>query len=732
MYLKRLELVGFKSFAAKTVLEFPAGTVAVVGPNGSGKSNIIDAIRWLLGEREAKNMRGLKAEDLIFAGTPTRARSSLAQATVVFDNSTHFFPDEHAEISIRRKISRDGESAYLINDAEVRLKDVVDFFAKSRLGTRGFSIINQGESDLFVRALPRERRAMIEEILGLRQYQLKKHDAQLKLKATSVNMDKARALRDELLPHLKLLRKQANKWAQHDELVAELAELEKNYFSAKLAGLARERAHIAPDLASLDAQTKERERVLKELAKALAGVEAGAGSPAGHAREDFGRELAALWQRRSAVERELGKLEARAETGGEVGEASPFDPKDLVALLEESRQVVEDALAEEDVEVVKTLLTELLEKISHTLDAEPEVKRHDVHDDLSSARAALTKELGELDTKTALLRQREAKAAEQLSGFNEAFRAAFSAVEAKKEEIAAIEAKRAARGLDLERIQLRHDELRRYAELAGRKLEEFTPRAAGGEPFDFVQGERRMLRLRGELAAIGEVDQAVLAEAKETETRYEFLARDLGDLEKAHADLTGLIRDLDRTIHEQFTAALHSISQAFDHYFTMMFGGGHGKLALEKATSDLPTGQAGRRQDGESGNEEVSQEKLEEDADAEHAIDHGGIEISVSIPRKRITGLDMLSGGERALTSIAALFALISVSPPPFLVLDEVDAALDEANTKRFADLVKDFSKKTQFLVVTHNRATMEAADILYGITMGQDGVSKVLSLKLA
>ena len=168
MHLKRLELVGFKSFAPKTILEFPAGITAVVGPNGSGKSNIIDAIRWLLGEREAKNIRGAKAEDLIFAGTPQRPRLGMAQATIVFDNSSRFFPVDYAEVAITRRVSRDGVSEYFLNGAAVRLKDVIDFFAKARLGTKGFSNINQGNSDLFVRVLPKERRAMLEEILGLR------------------------------------------------------------------------------------------------------------------------------------------------------------------------------------------------------------------------------------------------------------------------------------------------------------------------------------------------------------------------------------------------------------------------------------------------------------------------------------------------------------------------------------------------------------------------------------
>src|SRR3989338_582139 len=124
MYLKHLELIGFKSFTQKTVLDFPGGIVGIVGPNGSGKSNVIDAIRWILGEREAKNLRGAKAEDLIFAGTPKRPRMGMAQVTLTFDNSSGFFPVDYKEVAVQRRIERDGNSKYFLNKAEVRLRDI--------------------------------------------------------------------------------------------------------------------------------------------------------------------------------------------------------------------------------------------------------------------------------------------------------------------------------------------------------------------------------------------------------------------------------------------------------------------------------------------------------------------------------------------------------------------------------------------------------------------------------
>ena len=157
-----------------------------------------------------------------------------------------------------------------------------------------------------------------------------------------------------------------------------------------------------------------------------------------------------------------------------------------------------------------------------------------------------------------------------------------------------------------------------------------------------------------------------------------------------------------------------------------MFDGGHAKLKVKG-----PAGQKKKGMVSEPEGESENPVKAGENGALLEEKEESGIEVELGLPKKRLTSLDILSGGERSLVGIAALFALISVSPPPFLVLDEIDAALDERNTRRFAQILKDFSKKTQFVVVTHNRATMEAADILYGVTLNSDGTSKVISLKL-
>jgi chromosome segregation protein len=270
------------------------------------------------------------------------------------------------------------------------------------------------------------------------------------------------------------------------------------------------------------------------------------------------------------------------------------------------------------------------------------------------------------------------------------------------------------------------DEIVRQIEQAGRRADEFlentfTETVAQSE---LPEMERRIFRLRGELASIGDVDVALVKEASDTEARYEFLKKESEDLEKAVADLTGLMRDLSEKIRTEFDASLYKINDAFNEFFGVMFDGGSAKLKVLKP--EVP-----KIEEEEGGTGESEPENDEKETEEETPETDGGIAIEIKLPRKKTTSLDMLSGGERSLIGIAALFAMISVSPPPFLVLDEIDAALDERNARRFSQMIKDFSKHTQFIVVTHNRTTMEAAEILYGVTLAEDGTSKIVSMKL-
>lgn len=206
--LKRLEIKGFKSFADKTVIDFTDGVTAVVGPNGSGKSNIIEAIRWVMGEQSAKTLRGGRMHDVIFSGTDSRKAVNIAQVTLILDNSDKFLPIEFEEVSIGRRINRNGDSDYFINKESCRLKDIVDLFMDSGLGKESFSIISQGQVEAVFNSKAEDRRAIFEEAAGVFKYKLEKEKAERKLFETQDNLDRVQDILYELNDQLEPLKKQ--------------------------------------------------------------------------------------------------------------------------------------------------------------------------------------------------------------------------------------------------------------------------------------------------------------------------------------------------------------------------------------------------------------------------------------------------------------------------------------------------------------------------------------------
>jgi chromosome segregation protein len=720
MFLKSLELNGFKSFAQKIVLEFPPGITAIVGPNGAGKSNVIDAIRWLLGEREAKNLRGAKAEDLIFNGTPKKPRLSMAQAGLYFDNSSGFFPVDFKEVVINRRVGRDSVSQYFINKAEVRLKDVIDFFSRSRLGTKGLTIINQGDSDLFVRASAEERRVMIEEVLGLREYQIKKIEAERKLKNTFFNLEKARAMIEEVAPRLRTLKRQTNKWAKRVKLQEELEQLEKNYFSYKLNEIKSSQAEIEPALNSLNKQIDEKQKELSILESELKKIES---QPQEYQEiKKIKHKQQELLLERSQIQKELGRLEVKLEffTANRGDTNNNFKNEDLFGFINEAKQILEEGLKQSNFEKLKIIINKLINKIDNFLSPAKtgDFKSNELselektRDDLLAKFDAAEKELKKLE-------KEETDITVNLEEFNKNFQKTFELAESKRRELRDLEEKKNRILFEREKLNLKFQDLENQLRQIGKTTKDFEESQALPEaniPDIEPDVEKRMFKLRTELSAIGEIDESLVKEAQEVETHYNFLTSQSKDLNKAIIDLKNLIKELNEKIHFEFNSSLRSVNEEFNKFFRLMFNGGQAKLRIKNYELRIKNDN-----DNNSDNDNEFEERQLK----------SGVEINLNLPKKRITTLEMLSGGEKSLVSIAALFALISISPPPFLVLDEIDAALDENNSKRFANLIKEFSRKTQFIVVTHNRAVMEAADVLYGVTMGEEGTSKVLSLKL-
>ena len=261
MYLKSLEISGFKSFAKKSELHFNVPISAVVGPNGSGKSNIAEAFRFVLGEQSIKSLRGKRGEDLIFNGSGDSARGNRASVKIVFDNSRRFLNVDFDEVIVERVVYRDGVNEYLINGSVVRLRDVVELLSAAHIGPSGHHIISQGEADRVLNSNPKERKSMIEDALGLKIFQYKRQESERKLEKTEENIKSVESLRREIVPHLKFLKKQVEKVEQAIEQKSQLATLYKEYFKREKVFLDGERARIdhekKPTLAKLTSLEKE-------------------------------------------------------------------------------------------------------------------------------------------------------------------------------------------------------------------------------------------------------------------------------------------------------------------------------------------------------------------------------------------------------------------------------------------------------------------------------------------
>ncbi len=266
MYLKHLEMLGFKSFAVRTMLEFSTGVTAVVGPNGAGKSNVADAVRWVLGEQSMRQLRGKKSEDIIFSGGHGKAPLGMAEVSLTLDNSTGWVPSEYSEITVARRSYRSGENEYLINKQKVRLKDVVLLLAQARIGHDSYTVVGQGLIDAALSLRAEERRGLFEDAAGIRPFQVQRTDAENRLRQTEQNLDRLRDIVSEIEPRLEPLAEQARRAVESRQLNSELQEVLLTWYALQWRRLRtnRERAEVAE---------QEQTQQVRQMEQALEGAD---------------------------------------------------------------------------------------------------------------------------------------------------------------------------------------------------------------------------------------------------------------------------------------------------------------------------------------------------------------------------------------------------------------------------------------------------------------------------
>src|SRR5258707_1493745 len=259
LYLKRLEMLGFKSFAVRTVLEFSPGITAVIGPNGAGKSNVADAMRWVLGEQSMRQLRGKKSEDIIFVGGHGKAALGMAEVSLTIDNSTGWVPSAYSEITVTRRSYRSGENEYLINKQKVRLKDVVLLLAQARIGHDSYTVVGQGLIDAALSLRAEERRGLFEDAAGIRPFQVQRAEAENRLRQTEQNLERLRDIVSEIEPRLAPLEEQARRAVEFRQLNSELQEVLLTWYAMQWRRLraTKERTEAAEQEQALKVRQQE-------------------------------------------------------------------------------------------------------------------------------------------------------------------------------------------------------------------------------------------------------------------------------------------------------------------------------------------------------------------------------------------------------------------------------------------------------------------------------------------
>ena len=890
-------MLGFKTFARQTEIQFDGGVTAIVGPNGSGKTNIVDSIKWVLGSGQARDIRGKKMEEVIYAGGERRSRASYAEVTMVFDNTAGRLPVDYHEVAIKRRVERDGESDYFLNGTRVRRRDLIHLLASTGLTVDSYAIIDQHDIEHIVVCTPAERRQLLEEAAQVRGVKARRQEAVQKLQELAANLLRLEDLKTELGPRLEALRAQAaaareaaeanarlellrgsivwEEWREardaHRRVSAQVQSLERRLIEAREQSRVTEEEFQSGRTAMQAAQDRRlaRQRTLGQLrlelsdaehrlqlaeerlenrksvaetarraeAESKAVLEAAADLHAQLTKElalealpveEVAETELAEAERRAKVAEEAAVALARlrselegiealrpasssgvrlgevitARAGYEAALAAALGPLlDAMVVSDESAAVESTRAADRQVTALfpvdaaepvegslyhhveirdgyEPLARRLIGSVVVGRDVtvegvyrEPGMVRSgaDPRVALEARRAELQRRIPKLevdaglasDTASELRRLREAMERGQMRNRLDSIRWQAAMVEEDLARLTAVSEDRRARVVQAEQAvtaaaesipdlhraaesarqtlttaehdapedeaemaesakrlvaleearidaRLRAGNLEGNMELVARetellqaRMEEIRSRMPDGVAPEEVPGgkarEREMRGLERRLEEIGPTNSLADSECRELEERYQNLAEQLEDITKARADLEDLISKLREEEESRYEAVFGAVAANFHEYFAELNPGGRATL---------------RHAEGDDG-------------------PRTGVEILVQPPRKRLQNVTLLSSGERSLAALALVLALDEVNPSPFTILDEVDAALDDANVDRFGQMVARLGAQRQFLVITHNHVTMSYASTLYGIHLDESGSSHLVSVRL-
>ncbi len=925
MLLKSLEIFGFKSFANRTKIDFSDGITALLGPNGCGKSNVVESIKWVLGEQSSKSLRSKKMADVIFKGTQDRAALNVAEVKLTIDNHDNMLPLDFPEISVKRRIHRSGENEYYINDALVTLREIRELFFDTGMGKSAYSVIEQGQIDRILSNKPEDRRYIFEEAAGITKFKARKAEAERKLEKTTENLSKIEIELKEVSKSYENLKVQAEKVEKHksysvdlfnldvnmqllkardlteqknkkqkkyDLLISEKIKIEESikelenklkdnignidYTENELENLQRRLNQLKFDrqthnydiqrvidskaneqekiveikekeltildkINSIDEQIQQKNEILQEFDKNLSKIDDDISNiktqleDARELEKNNTETIKSLQNRiieselsqkdynfaikditddivvqldeglkksnfsnseKQKIEKEIIRLTKEIESAidkkailsKELSQIDNIDNQELKTIADSLNSsfieikmnidklkkaifdyggmypnFLNDFLSPEGIITKKRTLDSKIEELHKQIDDDREIVRdkqeenrilavkieqfrakindnnlsiaklktqRDAFEDqlnrdlkdkenfikekngLQSRIEAIKKNIKDFDSKIETMNKEKKifdeqiektqkeyeKNSEKLKKGNSSLQKIQDNIDnsnkkilLKNDSIAKINSELITIGANINNIY------ENFFDKHNRDLKEFNDKMFEIND-DPAKLKDKYNKLKDKLKSLGYINHAAPQEFEDVKERYDFLNEQMTDLKTAINSLEEITKKINQDSTELFLEAFNKIKRNFKKIFRRLFGGGVAEITLTDPKNILES----------------------------------GIEILAEPPGLKLQSIALLSGGQRSMTSVALIFAIFMVKPSPFCLLDEIDAALDEANIGRFISVLNEFAERSQFIVISHNKKTVTVAKTLLGVTMPEDGISSMISLNIA
>ena len=790
MEFKKIQLNGFKSFADKTDFLIEEGLTGIVGPNGCGKSNIVESLRWVMGETSAKSMRGSGMEDVIFSGTSNKASKNIAEVLVIVKNENNDGPIQYrelGEVSVRRKIEKDRGSKFYINDKEVRARDAQMFFADLSTGAHSPSMISQGRIGALVTAKPTDRRAILEEAAGISGLHVRRHEAELRLGAAENNLKRADELRRQQEKQLLNLQKQAEEATKYKNISDEIKKIEAGLYYLKLLEIDKEirveneiNTEAEDEVSSFNKKIFELEQSIKSETEKI--------NPLREKNienlskiQRLNLELQNLDEENTRTQDEIENIKGTLKTldedisreKGIVIDANSNEKR----LKEEKSELIEidskyyetEKKSNEDLDREKNKLKNEIEKIKQLI---KDKKNEESIVALENIKIII-ETYAEIFGKNQNIKKESVKRSERINIIEKEIKSWKNLLSNSEKMVAELSDRKNKFVLQLEKLDNKPEI---HAEKKGQISENLRISEKEKEENEIIisDTDEKIENLRRELNKVQEDSIQIRERKASSGATIEGLNKRKDDLiDRINSELN---LNEENILENSNLNGLEDLPDAVNQE----------DLLDKKKQEREKLGSVNLKADEETNKYEIEIKKMEQDrtdlvdaivklknsinelnqkgrerlveafekvnrkfnevytklfnggnaklelVDSDDPLE-AGLEMLVSPPGKRLQSITLLSGGEQALTALSLIFAVFLTNPSPICVLDEVDAPLDDANVTRFCSLLEELIRitNTKFIIVTHHALTMSKMNRLYGVTMPEKGISQLVAVDL-